>query len=142
MVKVVIVLIIAIVLLVIAYGLKAAHKNDILQMDNYKQTYATIERVIFSDTGNAKYYVSFSENDNKITAQTDHYSSGTKSLNPGERVKIGYFFTKNGTPRAVILDERVTPVSNSASGFYKFLAIVGILLLLAAVAMFARLMFF
>lgn len=142
MVKIVIVFVIAIALFVIAFMMKVAHKNEGVQMDNCKQTYATIDRVIFSDTGNAKYYVSFSENGNKIIAQTDHYSSGTKSLNPGDGVKIEYFFTKNGAPRAVILDERLTPVSNSVSGFYKFLTIVGILLLFAAVAMFAKMMFF
>lgn len=142
MVKIVIVFVIAVVLLVIAFVVKAAQKNEGLQMDNCKQTYATIDRVIFSDTGNAKYYVSFSEKGNRITAQTDHYSSETKSLNPGDEVKIGYFFTKNGAPRAVILDGRLMPVSNSVSGFYKFLIIIGILILLVAAAMFAKELFF
>ena len=141
MVKTIIVFVIAISLLVIAFRMKAAHKNEDLKMDNFKQTYATVDRVIFSDTGNAKYYVSFLENGEMITAQTDHYSSETKSLNPGDKVKIGYFFAKNGAPRAVILDERLIPVTNSVSSFYKFLTIIGIVLLLGAVAMFARVMF-
>lgn len=141
MVKIVVVFVIAVVLLIIAYGLKSTHKNDSLQTDDYKQTFATIDRVIFSDTGNAKYYVSFSENGTKITAQTDHYSSKTRSLDTGDEVKIGYFFTKKGAPRAVILDERVIPVSNASSGFYKLLIIVGALLLLVAVAMFAKSIF-
>lgn len=142
MVKSVIVLVIAIVLLVVAFRMKSALQNDSLQMDNYKQTFATIDRVIFSDTGNAKYYVTFTENGNKITAQTDHYSSKTKSLNPGDEVKIGYFFAKNGAPRAVILDESVVPVSNGIPGYYKFIATIGLLLLLVAAAMFAKAIFF
>lgn len=134
MVKIVQILFIGIVLLVIVFRMRADSKKTI----DYKQTYATIDRVIFSDTGNAKYYVSFQENGDKITAQTDHYSSETKSLNPGDEVKIGYYFTKNNTPWAVILDERVIPVSSSISGFCKFLAIVGILFVAIALAMFIR----
>lgn len=142
MTKLIIVLVIAVVLFVVAFRMKTVLQNDRAQMDNYKQTFATIDRVIFSDTGNAKYYVTFMENGNKITAQTDHYSSNTKSLNPGDEVKIGYFFAKNGAPRAVILDERLTPVSNNVSGYYRFIAAIGILLLLIAVAMFVKLIFF
>lgn len=142
MVKIIIVFVIAIVFLAIAFRIKTAHKNESIQMGNYNQTYAAIERVIFSDTGEVKYYVSFLDEENKIIAQTHYYSSKTKSLNPGDEVKIGYFFNKRGTPRAVIFDERVIPVSNSVPGFYKFMTIVGILLLLIAVVMFARLMLF
>lgn len=141
MVKIAIVFVIAVALLIISFIVKMAHQNESLQIENYKQTYATIDRTIFSDTGNAKYYVSFTENGNKITAQTDHYSSETRSLNPGDEVKIGYFFTKGGTPRAVILDERMTPVTNSVSGFYKFLTVTGILLLLVSAVMFVKLIF-
>lgn len=142
MVKSVIVFVIAIVLLVVAFRMKAALQSNNSQTDNYKQTFATIDRVIFSDTGNAKYYVTFMENGNKITTQTDHYSSKTKSLNPGDEVKIGYFFAKNGTPRAVILDESVVPVSNAVPGYYKFVAVIGLLLILVAAAMFVKAIFF
>lgn len=142
MVKIGIILVIAIVLLVVSFKMKTALQDESSQMDNYKQTFAIIDKVIFSDTGNAKYYVTFIENGNKITAQTDHYSSETKTLNPGDEVKIGYFFTKNGAPRAVILDEHLTLVSNGVPGFYKFIAIVGLLLLIAAVIMLAKAILF
>lgn len=141
MVKIIIVFAIAISLLVIASRMKAAHKNEDLKADNFKQTYATVELVIYSDTGNAKYYVSFLENGEMVTAQTDYYSSETKSINPGDKVKIEYFYAKNGAPRAVILDERVIPVANSVPSFYKALTIIGIVLLLGAAAMFVRAMF-
>ncbi|MBR1455150.1 MAG: hypothetical protein IJ593_11010 [Lachnospiraceae bacterium] len=141
MVKIIIVFVIAIVLLVIAFRMKADHKSENLQLSNFKETYATIDRVIFSDTGNAKYYVSFYENGDTITAQTDHYSSETKSLNTGDEVKIRYFVTKNGAPRAVIIDDRLIPVSNSVSDFYKILMIAGILLILVSAAMLVKVMF-
>lgn len=142
MIKTSILFVISIIFLVIAYGFKRAHKTDREQIDSYKQTHATIERAIFSDTGNVKYYVSFFEDGNKITAQTDHYTSETKSLNPGDEVKIGYFFTKNGAPRAVILDEHVIPVSNSAPAFYKGCFVIGTVLLLVAVILLVRVMVF
>ncbi len=141
-VKCVIIFVIAIALLVIASIMKAVLQSDLSHKSNYKQTFAIIDRVIFSDTGNAKYYVAFTENGNKITAQTDHYSSETKSLNPGDEVKIGYYFTKNGIPRAVILDERVVPVSNAVFGYCKFIAVIGLLLIFVAVVMFVKAVFF
>lgn len=141
MVKIAIVFVVAVALLIISFIIKTAHRNENLEIANYKQTYATIERTVFSDTGNAMYYVSFMESGNKIVAQTDYYSSDARSLNPGDEVKIGYFFTKRGTPSAVILDERVVAVANSVPGFYKFLTVTGILLLLVSVAMFAKAMF-
>ncbi len=134
MVKIIQTLFIGIILLIIVFKMRADSKKTV----DYKQTHATIDRVIYSDTGNVKYYVSFQENGDKITAQTDHYSSETKSLNPGDEVKIGYYFTKNNTPWAVILDDRVIPVSSSISGFCNFLAIVGILFVIIALAMFVR----
>lgn len=142
MVKAGMVFMIAIIFLVIAYWIKMAHKRESIRRGKYEQTYATIDRVIFSDTGNAMYYVLFMKNGNRILAQTDYYSSSTKSLNPGDEVKIGYYFTPRGTPRAIIYDDRVIPVSNFVPSFYKFFAAVGILLLLVAIAMFARAVFF
>ena len=82
------------------------------------------------------------ENGHKITAQTEYYSSKTKSLNPGDEVKIGYFFTKHGLARAFIFDERVVPVSNAIPKYYRFFAIIGVLMLLVAVAIFAKAIFF
>ncbi len=136
MVKSAVVFVIAVVMLVISCGMKVSLKNEKKKMANYKQTRATIDRVIFSDTGNAKYVVSFFENGNRITAQTDHYSSKAKSLNPGYEVRIGYYFTKKGLPWAVILDERVIPVSNHVSGYARLFAVIGVLLLLFAAVMF------
>lgn len=102
----------------------------------------TIKSAIFNDTGNVWYYVSFSENGNKITAKTDTYTSETKSLNPGDEVEIGYYFTKRGNhPRAVIFDKRVIPCSTSVPGFGKFLNIVGILFLIIALFMFIKINF-
>ena len=104
-------------LFMIAIMIKRADKNDNLKMKNYKRTSATIERVILSEAGNVYYYVSFLYNGNKLTAHSNHYTSNPKSLksrddlNIGDEVEIGYFFTKGGTPRVVIFDERLIPIS-------------------------------
>lgn len=141
MIKYVMVFVISIFFLAISFIIKLSYKKEKLQIENYKRTSATIDRVIWSDTGNAKYYVSFLDNGNSITAQTDYYSSETKSLNPGDEVKIGYFFIKDKIPRAVIFDERVIPVSNSVPRFYKLLTIIGILLFLTALFMLIKINF-
>ena len=90
---------------------------------DYTRTEAVIERAIFSDTGNVKYYVSFVNNGVEILAQTDHYSSETKSLNPGDKVEIGYYLTKNCKFRAVVLDDCLEPVSSRVGLFFKFMLV-------------------
>lgn len=138
MAKTIIVFIIAIIFILIAFLIRSAHQKEITQIENSKQTMAIIDQTIYSDTGEVMYYVSFVENSRTIIAQTDYYSSETKSLNPGEQVKIGYFFIRENTAHAVIFDERVIPVSTSDSKFYKVSTIIGILLFLVAAAMFVK----
>lgn len=142
MVKTVMVFVIAIIFLLIAFLIRSAHQRENTQIENSKHTIATIDQTIYSDTGEVMYYVSFMENGRTIIAQTDYYSSETKSLNPGDQVKIGYFYIQGKTAHAVIFDDRVIPVSDSDSSIYKFMTIVGILLLLVAAAMFVKTMFF
>ena len=113
-----------------------------MEKQKYKKTLGTIKRTNFTDTGNVWYYVSFLQNENEITAKTNRYTSETKSLNPGDEVEIGYYFTKRGNhPRAVIFDKRVIPCSTSVPGFGEFLNIVGILLLIIALFMFIKINF-
>lgn len=141
MVKITILFVIAVVFLLISLIIKKAHQNEILQIENCKQTYATIKQTIYSDTGEAMYEVSFEDKGRTIIAQTDYYSSETKSLNPGDKVKIGYFFIRENIAHAVIFDDRVIPVSDSDLSFCKFNTVIGILLLLVCVVMFVKLIF-
>ena len=87
---------------------RSVHEKE--RRKGYKRTNALIDRVIYSDSGNVKYYVSYEKDGEKILAQTDHYSASTKSLKPGDTVEIGCYYTKDGTPRAVIFDNRIIPV--------------------------------
>lgn len=142
MVKAIITFVIAIIFLLIAFIIKSAHQKESTQIENSKQTVATVNQTIYSDTGEVMYYISFIENGRSIIAQTDYYSSETKSLNPGEQVKISYFYINEKTVHAIIYDDRVIQVSNSDSSVYKFMIIVGILLLLVAATMFVKTVFF
>lgn len=135
MVKIIQVFVISLIFLAISLKMWLSHKREIKERNEYKQTSAVIERIVQSKGGNTKFYVSFSENGNSYTAQTEHYSSGAKNFNCGDEVKIGYFFTNGNRPMAVILDKRLTSVSNSIPGFCKFLTVIGVFLFLTATAM-------
>ncbi len=136
MVKIIQVFVISLIFLAISLKMWLSHKREIKERNEYKQTSAIIERIVQSKGGNTKFYVSFSENGNSYTAQTEHYSSGAKNFNCGDKVKIGYFFTKGSSrPMAVILDKRLTSVSDSIPGFCKFLTVVGVFLFLTATVM-------
>lgn len=93
----------------------------------------TIDRVIFSDGGNVKYYVKFQVDGKELLAQTEHYTSDTKSLNPGDTVMIGYYFTKKGTARAKILEEGLIPCAVTAPKFAVMLFAVGMVFFLIGI---------
>ncbi len=135
MVEIIQVFVISLIFLAISLKMWLSHKREIKERNEYKQTSAIIERIVQSKGGNTKFYVSFSENGNSYTAQTEHYSSGAKNFNCGDEVKIGYFFTTGNRPMAVILDKRLTSVSNSIPGFCKFLTAIGVFLFLTATVM-------
>lgn len=138
MVKIIMIFAIAFVFILLAVLTGTESKEAKALAENAKRTVATVDRVIYSDTGNVKYYVTFSENGHKVTAQTSHYSSKTKSLNAGDQVEIGYFYIGEKTARAFIIDDRVAPVSDSVPTYCKVFAGIGTLLLLVASAALAK----
>lgn len=102
------------------------------------RTEGVIDRAIFSDGGNVKYYVRFTDDaGERHLAQTDHYSSDTKSLNPGDRITIGYHFTPHGVSRAVIFDDRVVSCADTAAvrNFPKACLALGTILCIVALGM-------
>lgn len=141
MANIVITLVIAFIFLAFAYMLRKSDKKDILQRETYNRTYATIDRM-HNDGDFIRYYVSFDYNGVKVIAQTEDYKLKPNAIVlTGEIVEIGYCFLRNGTPYAVIFDDRLISVLECAPAFYKFMAIIGILLLFVAGGMFvARLL--
>lgn len=138
MVKGIIVLCISIFFFALAAKMRSSLKQDAIKRKQYNKTLATIVQVIYSESGNVRYDVSFWDKKAKVLAQTDYYSSSTKSLNPGDEVEIGYYYIDGKIPRAVIYDNRIVPCANSVSKFYIFLAILGAVLFITALLMMIR----
>lgn len=73
-----------------------------------------IKSTIYTDTGNAWYYVDFTAEDGTTyTGQSITYSSDTKTLGDGTTVPIRYYFTKAGRARVIIEDPTIVPCDKS-----------------------------
>ena len=121
-----IILVIGVIFIMAAICIRNGFVHEKERRKGYKRTNALVNRVIYSDSGNVKYYVSYEKDEKKILAQTDHYSSSTKNLNPGDAVEIGYYYTKSGNPRAVIFDNRIIPVYAELRKTYVIAGVIGI----------------
>ena len=137
MIRVCMVFLLAIGFLLGGMAVKISIKKDAAKEKDYKRTTATITKAIQSDGGSMKYYVMFFNNGTKAVAETCYYSSSTKSLNPGEKVEIGYYRVGDVT-RAVIYDNRIVRCTAGLPNFYRFLMAGGILLFVIAVLELAK----
>lgn len=90
---------------------KHAVNEDVRKRNTYTTTLGIIKSTEYTEGGNARYYVSFQIDGETFGAQTDTYSSITKSLTPGDVVTIGYYMTQKGNYRAIIHDKSITPIS-------------------------------
>lgn len=138
MVKGIIVLCISFVFLFSAAKMRSSLKRDIIKRKQYDKASGTVVQAVYSETGNVRYDVSFWDNGVQVLAQTDYYSSSTKSLNPGDEVEIGYYYIDGKIPRAVIYDDRIIPCADSVPGFCMFLTIIGAVLLVTALIMIVK----
>lgn len=131
--KIIAILILAVVFIILAWiiGQTDDDKYDMIEAS------ATIDRVVYSDTGNAMYYVTFLENGKTITGQSIYYSSSTKALNGGDDVAINYFYTKGGNVRVIILDNTLKPCMNSLKSLSRVLLYISVILFIVAGYLFA-----
>lgn len=135
--KIIIIFVISIIFFVIAAFLKPSSK-----IQEEKITTAVIKRKIYSETANVKYYVEFFENGKKVTAQTKYYTSSAKSLDSGDEVEIGYYYTEKNIPVVNIHDKRVISCEEASSGFYKYVnAAGGALLIIAIISLVRKILF-
>lgn len=111
-------------------------KSNSNKIDTYPST-GTIQKVIYTDSGNAYYYVAFSANGTAHTGQSITYSSKTKTLNDGDTVQIRYYFTKSGRARVIIEDSTLIPCEASFSSFGKALKVISIVLVVVALILLA-----
>lgn len=125
-----------ILLLVLAIVLWIAGNSMTKPNSNEKDTYpatGTIQKVIYTDSGNAYYYVVFNANGTTYTGQSITYSSKTKTLNDGDVVQIQYYFTKSGRARVIIDDNRLIPCEASLGSYGKVFKIASVVLLVVAI---------
>lgn len=83
--------------------------------DNVKKykTKAIIDKVIYSDTGNVRYYIKFNKDNREIKGQTIYYSKTDRKYNEGDNAEIYYHYAKNNKIMAEIIDDDLVPCSNS-----------------------------
>lgn len=125
-----------ILLLVLAIVLWIVGNSMTKPDSNKKETYpatGTIQKVIYTDSGNAYYYVVFNANGKTHTGQSITYSSKTKTLNDGDVVKIQYYFTKSGRARVIIDDNRLIPCEASLGSYGKAFKIISFVMFVVAV---------
>ena len=125
-----------ILLLVLAIVLWVVGNSMTKPDSNKKETSSavgTIQKVIYTDSGNAYYYVAFNANGTAYTGQSITYSYKTKTLNDGDTVQIQYYFTKSGRARVIIDDNRLIPCEASFESYGKVFKSLSIVLFGVAV---------
>lgn len=131
--KIIIIFVIALIFIVVATMLKPSSKTIVVN-----KTTGIIDKVVYSETGNVMYYVSFYNNHSKIIAHSDYYSSSTKSLSPGEIVEIGIVNIRKDKFNVLIYDDRITPCASSAKTYSRISYIFGIAMLLLDVILLVK----
>lgn len=88
----------------------ASKKDD--NVEKYK-TKAIIDKIIYSDSGNVRYYIKFNKDSEEMRGQTIYYSKTNRKYNEGDSVEIYYHYTKNNKIMAEVIDNDLVPCSNS-----------------------------
>lgn len=91
------------------FNLLSKKDNNI---EKYK-TKAIIEKVIYSDVGNVKYYIKFNKDNEEMRGQTIYYSKTNHKYHEGDSAEIYYHYTKNNKIRAEIIDDDLVTVSST-----------------------------
>lgn len=98
-------------------------------MDKLRTT-GIIEKVIYGDTGNVRYYVSVNLNDTNAVVKSNFYSSKTKSLPEGKNVVVDYMISNKGVQSVEIINEDIVPCKSDLSGELRILAVFGIIVII------------
>ena len=98
-------------------------------MDKLRTT-GIIEKVIYGDTGNVRYYVSVNLNDTNIIVKSNFYSSKTKSLPEGKNVVVDYMISTKGVQSVEIINEDIVLASNDMKVELIFLVVFVILVIM------------
>lgn len=97
------------------------------------KTKAIIDKVIYSDSGNVRYYIKFNKDNKEIKGQTIYYSKTDRKYHEGDSVEINYHYTKNNKIIAEIIDDDLVPCSNSLKNGKYILLLLSIFFLIASI---------
>lgn len=85
------------------------------------RTAGVIDKVIYGETGNVRYYVNTEVNGEIISVKSPHYSSRTKSLPEGKYVLVDYVVSSKGVSSVEIINEDIILCKDDMGGELKFL---------------------
>ncbi len=123
---------------VFACAFRAIHKREVSQKSNLQATNATVEQIYNHNDNSLEYHVSFDHDGTRVTAKAGRYCPKQEAkVCAGETVEIGYYFLRNGTPRAIIFDNRLIPVSEIIPRCCKVMAAIWIICLCLACSWYA-----
>lgn len=119
----------------ILVGLSLVTKGgDLLNTTDMPHAAGVIDSIIYGETGNIMYYVTFEYNGTKQKGQTVYYLPNDK-YHTGCNVDIFVHYTKAGKPLLLIDDNELTSCGQSAGKYSKPLLIIGTALIVAGVVL-------
>ena len=128
------ILFVAVILFVIYW--RSTKKND--RVPETERAIGVIKMISETDSGYPWYQVEFEKDGMTYDAQSVYYWKVPKDLKIGDSLNIGYYFTKNGKARCVILEDGFTAVSDAPDRTPKFFLFFSILFLIVFLVCLAK----
>ncbi len=128
--KFVFLLIVGILFICFSFFLK---KDTTPPVSEMLHTTGMIDNIIYGETGNVMYYVTFEENGVQKRGQSIHYKSHKQKYHEKDYANILVYYSKNNKPRIIIDDPDLPACSDSTSKYSLGFLIIGILLSLVAI---------
>lgn len=127
-------LILGIISICISFASKNANNT---QHSTIKAT-GIITRVIYSDTGNVRYYVDVPTEGDTLKGKTIYYKKTDRKYHEGDSVLLEYHYTKNNQIQAVVDDPDLIPCNSSFQPMSKIMLVVGVVFVILFAVFFIK----
>ncbi len=98
-----------------------------------------VKKVIYSDTGNVRYYVNINTSEgNLLEAQSIYYSKTDRKYHVDDPIPVNYYFTDKGKVRCEVDDPDLIPCKTSFASLSRVMMIAGVALILLFIVFFAK----
>ena len=99
-----------------------------------------IERKVFKEHGNVRFYVMCAINGQQVLKKTVTYLKGTEDLHEGDKVQVAYHYRKNGEMGVLVevLDGNVVPVNASKDNTVRGIVAVAVVCVLIAIVLLVK----